>query len=81
MCNPRRPGYVETMTAVTFEVPELVAEVARVEAGLSALQAAMTAAAVDYIHAHHPEHVADVVSRVVVEIDRPILEACGFHSA
>lgn len=79
MRNPTRPGYGAIMTAVTIDVPELVAEVAQDEAGLSALQAAMTAAAVDYIFANHPDQVADVVSRVVVEIDRPVLEASGFH--
>lgn len=58
------------MTAVTFDVPTLVAEIAADEDGRSALQAALTAAAVEHVRQHHPDQVADVVSRVVAEIDR-----------
>lgn len=74
-------GYVVFMTAVTFDVPELVAEVAGDSAGYSALQAALTEAAIDHIRRNHPEQLADVVSRIVVEMDRPVLEASGFHGA
>lgn len=81
MCNQHQPGYRVTMTAVTINVPPPVAEVAQDEAGLSALQAAMTAAAIDHIYDTNPDQLADVVSRIVVEIDRPVLEASGFHGA
>jgi hypothetical protein len=68
------------MTAVTFfDVPELVAEVASDEDGRSALQAALTAAAVEHVRLNHPEQLADVVSRVVAEIDRDVL--AGLHGA
>ena len=63
------------MTAVTFDVPSLVAEVAQDSEGLSALQAALTATAVEHVRQHHPDQVADVVSRVVAEIDRDVLAA------
>jgi hypothetical protein len=68
------------MTAVTFfDVPELVAEVASDEDGRSALQAALTAAAVEHVRLNHPEQLADVVSRVVAEIYRDVL--AGLHGA
>jgi len=69
------------MTAVTFDVPALVAEVAQDQDGRSALQAALTEAAIDHVRRNHPDQLADVVSRIVVEIDRPVLEASGFHGA
>lgn len=69
------------MTAVTFDVPDLVAEVAGDSAGYSALQAALTEAAIAHVRENHPEQLADVVSRIVVEIDQPVLEASGFHGA
>ena len=72
-------GYVEGMTAVTFDVPALVAEVASDDAGRSALQAALTEAAIDHIRRHHPDQLADVVSRIVVEIDRDLIDQ--FHAA
>lgn len=74
-------GYVVDMTAVTFDVPALVAEVAQDQDGRSALQAALTEAAIDHVRRNHPDQLADVVSRIVVEIDRPVLEASGFHGA
>jgi hypothetical protein len=61
------------MTTVTFDVPTLVAEVAQDQAGLSALQAALTAAAVEHVRRNHPDEVADVVSRIVAEVDRDLL--------
>jgi hypothetical protein len=67
------------MTTLPLEVPAPVAEVAQDEDGRSALQAALTAAAVEHVRVNHPEQVADVVSRVVAEIDRDFL--AGFHGA
>jgi hypothetical protein len=67
------------MTAVTFDVPALVAEVASDEDGRSALQAALTEAAIAHVRENHPDQLADVVSRVVAEIDRDVL--AGFHGA
>lgn len=61
------------MTAITFDVPTLVAEVAQDQDGMSALQAALTAAAVEHIRRNHPDEVADVVSRIVAEMDRDVL--------
>ena len=69
------------MTSMTLDVPQIVAEIAGEEAGRSALQTALTAAAIEYVRVNHPDQLADVVSRVVVEIDRPVLEAGGFHGA
>lgn len=79
MCAAAYGGYVTCMTAITFDVPSLVAEVAQDQDGMSALQAALTAAAVEHVRQHHPDQVADVVSRVVAEIDRDVL--AGFHGA
>lgn len=67
------------MTAVTFDVPALVAEIAEHEDGRSALQAALTAAAVEHVRQHHPDQVADVVSRVIAEVDRDLI--ANFHAA
>jgi hypothetical protein len=79
VCAAAYSGYVTCMTTVTLDVPALVAEVAEHEDGRSALQAALTAAAVEHVRQHHPDQVADVVSRVVAEIDRDVL--AGFHGA
>lgn len=72
-------GYVDLMTAVTFDVPELVASVASDQDGRSALEAALTEAAIDHIRRNHPDQLADVVSRIVVEIDRDLIDQ--FHAA
>jgi hypothetical protein len=61
------------MTAVSFDVPQLVADVAMDDEGRSALQAALTAAAIEHVRREHPENVADIVSRVVAEIDRDVI--------
>lgn len=79
MCNRPPAGYLVDMTAVTFDVPALVAEVASDEDGKSALQAALTAAAVEHVRLHHPDQLADVVSRVVAEIDRDLI--ANWHAA
>lgn len=70
-------GYVDLMTAVTIDVPALVAEVAQDSAGYSALQAALTEAAIDHVRRNHPDQLADVVSRVVAEVDRDVI--AQFH--
>lgn len=73
VCAVAYGGYVAHMTAITFDVPTLVAEVAQDQDGMSALQAALTAAAVEHIRRNHPDEVADVVSRIVAEMDRDVL--------
>lgn len=67
------------MTAVTIDVPALVAEVAQDSAGYSALQAALTEAAIAHIRENHPEQLADVASRIVAEVDRDLIDQ--FHAA
>jgi len=71
-------GYGVDMTAVTFDVPELVAEVAGDSAGYSALQAALTEAAIAHVRENHPEQLADIASRIVAELDRDLIT--GFHA-
>ena len=68
-------GYVCRMTAVSFDVPQLVAEVAQDEGGRLALQEALTATAVEHVRRNHPDQIADVVSRVVAEMDRDVIAA------
>lgn len=68
-------GYVRHMTAVTFDVPDLVAEVAGDSAGYSALQAALTEAAIAHIRENHPDQLADLASRIVADMDRDIIAA------
>lgn len=67
------------MTAVSFDVPQLVAEVAQDQQGRSALQEALTATAVEHVRRNHPDQVADVVSRVIAEMDQDVIAA--HHSA
>lgn len=69
------------MSHMTVDVPDFVAALATDQDGLSALQDAMTEAAIAYYREHHPEQLADVVSRVVIGIDRPVLAAGGFRGA
>lgn len=71
-------GNVDFMTQMTLDVPEIVAED---EEGRSALQAAMTEAAIKWVALRHPDQLADVASRAVFEIDRAPLEAGGYHGA
>lgn len=68
-------GYVRDMTAVTFDVPDLVAEVAGDSAGYCALQAALTEAAIAHIRENYPDQLADVASRIVADTDRDIIAA------
>lgn len=77
--GPPYGGYGEGMTAVTFDVPALVAEVASDEDGRCALQAALTEAAIEHVRRHHPDQVADVVSRILAEVDRDLI--ARFHAA
>jgi hypothetical protein len=73
MCIPARRGYIAGVTAVSFDVPALVSEVAEDPEGYFALQAALTAAAVEHVRRHNPDQLADIVSRAVAEIDRDVV--------
>lgn len=63
------------MTAVTFDVPDLVAEVAQDDAGRSLLEAALMGAAIAHVRENNPGLLADFASRIVAEMDGDIIAA------